>query len=260
MAELEGRTAWITGGGSGIGAAGAAALAAAGAHVVLSGRRPDALERVAAGIVAAGQGAETLPLDVADWPAVEQAARRIQDRLGRVDVLVNGAGVNVANREFATIDPADWHAVIDANLNGAFHCVRAVLAGMRERRDGVVVNVASWVGRRTERVAGPAYVSTKHALLAMTESLNMEEGAHGIRASCVCPAEVATEILDTRPVPPPVAQRARMLQPGDLGSLIRYIATLPPHVCLNEVVISPTWNRFYVGDHPTSAGGEAGQP
>jgi NADP-dependent 3-hydroxy acid dehydrogenase YdfG len=79
----------------------------------------------------------------------------------------------------------------------------------------------------------------------MTETINMEECRNGIRACALCPAEVATPILDRRPVPPSAQDRARMLQPDDLGRTIRFIAGLPPHVCINQMIISPTWNRMY---------------
>ena len=96
-------------------------------------------------------------------------------------------------------------------------------------------------------LAGAAYVAAKHGVVAMSHSINHEECVNGIRSSVVCPGEVATPILDQRPVPVSKEDRARMLQPEDMGDLIRYIATLPVHVCLNEVLVSPTWNRGYVG-------------
>ena len=79
----------------------------------------------------------------------------------------------------------------------------------------------------------------------MSHLLNAEEAVNGIRSTALCPAEVATPILDRRPVPVPAEARARMLQPNDLGDLIRYVATLPPHVCINEILVSPTWNRMF---------------
>lgn len=246
MSSLAGRVAWVTGGGTGIGAAVVEALAAAGAVVVASGRRPDPLERVAARVPAA----EPLPVDITDWNSVEQAAAAIQKRHGRIDILVNGAGVNIPQRQLAALTAESWRGLVDVNLNGTFNCIRAVLPEMRARKDGLIVNVASWVGRHPERVAGAGYISAKHAVVALTHSINMEEGVNGIRASCICPAEVDTEMVAARPKPPPAEERARMLRPGDLGALVRFIAEMPPHACLNEVVISPTWNRFHHTVHP----------
>jgi NADP-dependent 3-hydroxy acid dehydrogenase YdfG len=122
-----------------------------------------------------------------------------------------------------------------------------VLPAMRERRDGVVINISSWFGRYANPLAGPGYSATKHAVNALTEQLNIEECANGIRASAILPGEVATPILEKRPVPPPPEERARMLQAEDLGRAILFIATLPPRACVNELIISPTWNRFYLG-------------
>jgi NADP-dependent 3-hydroxy acid dehydrogenase YdfG len=95
-------------------------------------------------------------------------------------------------------------------------------------------------------VSGPAYTAAKHGVVAMSHTLNMQECVNGIRSCVICPGEVATPILDKRPVPVSAEERARMVQPEDCADLIRYVACLPKHVCINEVVISPTWNRGYV--------------
>ena len=122
-----------------------------------------------------------------------------------------------------------------------------VVADSRERRDGVVINVSSWAGRYDTFMTGPAYNAAKHGVVAMTMHLNMEECRNGIRACALCPAEVATPIMRNRPVPPSEAELARMLQPEDMGEAILWVATQPPHVCVNELVISPTWNRIFLG-------------
>jgi NADP-dependent 3-hydroxy acid dehydrogenase YdfG len=117
---------------------------------------------------------------------------------------------------------------------------------MRAQKDGILIHTASWAGRFVSQVSGPAYTAAKHGVVAMSHSINMEECANGIRSSVICPAEVATPILDGRPVPVSAEDRSRMLQPEDLGALILFIAFQPKHVCLNEVLISPTWNRGYL--------------
>jgi NADP-dependent 3-hydroxy acid dehydrogenase YdfG len=93
---------------------------------------------------------------------------------------------------------------------------------------------------------GPAYTTTKHAVLALTHSFNMDECVNGLRACCFSPGEVATPILKSRPVPPNEAQMAKMLQPEDCGRTIAFIANLPPRVCVNEILISPTHNRGFI--------------
>lgn len=247
MAQLDGKVAWITGGGTGIGAAGAAALAADGARIILSGRREAPLHQVAETIAAAGGAAIVEPLDVADAAAAQAVADRIAERFGRLDILVNSAGVNPTARHWSDVSVAGWDQVIRIDLDGAYYCCRAALPMMRAERDGLIINVSSWAGRHVSYVTGPAYTAAKHAMVAMNHSLNMEECANGIRATVICPAEVATPILDHRPVPVSAEDRARMLQPEDLGQTILFVARMPKHVCLNEILISPTWNRSYLG-------------
>ncbi|MEN2980543.1 SDR family oxidoreductase [Tistrella bauzanensis] len=244
--QLDGQVAWITGAGSGIGEAAALALAEAGATVYLSGRRADALDAVASRIRDAGGQALVALLDVADKAAVREVADAIVQAQGRIDILVNSAGLNVPNRSWETVDTDGWDQVIRVDLDGAFYCTHAVLPAMRKAGGGLVINVSSWAGRYDVRLTGPAYNAAKHAMLAMNASLNLEEGQHGIRACAICPGEVNTAILDRRPVPVTAEDRARMLQSEDLGATIRFVATMPPHVCLNEILISPTWNRLNI--------------
>jgi NADP-dependent 3-hydroxy acid dehydrogenase YdfG len=122
---------------------------------------------------------------------------------------------------------------------------------MRAQRDGLIINVSSWAGRQVSAMTGPAYSAAKFGVNAMTESLNIEEGRHGIRATAMCPGEVATPILDKRPIPVSAEDRARMVQSDDCGELVLFLARLPAHVCINDVTISPTWNRAYVAQAAT---------
>jgi NADP-dependent 3-hydroxy acid dehydrogenase YdfG len=246
MISLTGKVAWITGAGTGIGLAGAKALADAGATVVMSGRRKEVLALEAEKIRIKGGKSEAEALDVSDAKAVKKAAGAILSRHARVDILVNSAGLNVPNRYWKNQTVEGWKEVIGINLDGSFYTTLAVLPSMRARKDGLVINVSSWAGIFHPKLTGAAYNASKHAVTAMTETINMEECANGIRACAICPAEVATPIMDRRPVPPSQQDRARMLQPEDLGNTIRFIAQMPPHVCINQVIISPTWNRMYI--------------
>jgi NADP-dependent 3-hydroxy acid dehydrogenase YdfG len=247
MESLEGKVVWITGAGSGIGQASAAALAGAGAQVVLSGRREAALAETAKTIEEAGGSALVAPLDVTDLAAVRATAAMIGERFQRLDILVNNAGVNIAERNWANADPAQWDLLVKININGVYYCISAVLPMMRERKDGLIINISSWAGRYEAYLAGAAYSASKHAVLSLNASLNLEECVNGIRACAICPAEVATPILDRRPVPVSAADKARMLQPADLAETILYVARMPARACVNEILISPTWNRFYIG-------------
>jgi len=117
---------------------------------------------------------------------------------------------------------------------------------MRAQKDGLMIHTASWAGRFIGPVSGPAYMAAKHGVVAMSHSLNLEECANGIRSCVVCPGEVATPILAKRSPPEPPEAMAKMLQPDDMGNLIAFVAKQPPHVCINEVVVSPTHNRGYL--------------
>jgi NADP-dependent 3-hydroxy acid dehydrogenase YdfG len=244
---LKGKIVWVTGGGSGIGRAGAEELASAGATVIVSGRRAAELEEVKQEIAAKGGTAEAAPLDVTDKVGVARVAADILKRHGRVDILVNSAGMNVPHRFFKNLTPESFESVVSANLLGSLNTIAAVLPSMRDRKDGLVINVSSWAGRFAHLLTGPAYNAAKHGVVAMTLTLNMEECVNGIRACVICPGEVATPILRHRPKPPSAAEMARMLQAEDLGRTIRFVAELPPRVCINEIVISPTWNRLWLG-------------
>jgi NADP-dependent 3-hydroxy acid dehydrogenase YdfG len=240
------RVAWVTGGGSGIGEAGAERLAADGWTVVVSGRRKQALDAVVAKIVAAGGTAEAMPLDVSVAADAQKVADEIVSRHGRIDLLVNSAGINVPKRRWADMELEGWNQLVEINLNGVLYCMRAVLPTMRAQQDGLIINVSSWAGRHVSKMPGPAYTTTKHAVSALTHSFNMDECVNGLRACCLSPGEVATPILKLRPVPPREEELAKMLQPEDLGRTIAFVASLPPHVCVNEILISPTWNRGFI--------------
>jgi NADP-dependent 3-hydroxy acid dehydrogenase YdfG len=247
MAGLQGKIAWVTGGGSGIGQAAAVELARAGATVVVSGRRAPALAETQGLIRQAGGNAEPEAVDVADREAVERAARGVLARHGRVDILVNSAGTNIPKRFFRDLTATEWDRVVDANLNGALYCTLAVLPSMRERRDGLVINIGSWFARYQGYVGGAAYNASKQALTAMTHQINLEEGLHGIRGCVIHPGETMTPMQRARPKPPSPEDQAKMLKMEDLGRVVRFVAESPAHVCVNEIVISPTWNRLILG-------------
>lgn len=236
--SLTDKVAWITGGGSGIGLAGAIELQKAGARVVISGRSEATLKKA---------GFESILCDVADKAQVARAAAEIEQRHRRIDILVASAGLNLPKRNFRDVALEGWDEIVAVNLSGVFYCVQAVLPGMRRRRDGLIINVSSWAGRYPSALTGPGYNATKRAVLALTEQINIEECANNIRATSLLPGEAATPILEKRPVPPPPEVRARMLQAEDLGRAIAFIATLPPRACVNELIMSPTWNRFLLG-------------
>ncbi len=246
MRHLEGKVAWVTGAGSGIGRAAAVALAHEGAKLVLTGRRRQLLEETAQTIESNGGVAVVESGDLTLAATAQRISKTIETQFGRLDILVNNAGTNIKNRNWRDLDSGGTDEVLRGNLSSVFYCVLAALPIMREQRDGLIINVSSWAGRFVGPLTGPSYIASKHAVVALSHSINCEECMNGIRSSVLCPGEVSTPILDSRPVPSTQEQRARMLQSEDMGELIRYVACLPRHVCMNEVLISPAWNRSYV--------------
>lgn len=239
MTALEGKVAWVLGGGSGIGAGVARALADAGATVVVSGRREVELEAVA------GERLHPVPVDVADPQSVTEAHRRIVAEHGEVGMVVYSAGTNVRNRYWNDTTPDDFARVVDVNLTGAMRVIHTVLPAMRDAADGLFIVVSSWAGWRFAPGVGAGYSTSKTALGALVETVNAQERLNGIRATHLCPGEVRTEILKTRPVVPTEEQQELMLTAEDLGDAVRYIAELPSRVCINELVITPTSNTSY---------------
>lgn len=247
MKNLVGKIVWITGAGSGIGEAAALALAGEGATVILTGRTLAKLDAVALRI---GDRAEIEVGDLTDSAQVVAIAQSILARHGRIDILVNNAGLNIPDRDWTQLTPAGIDAVVGGNLTSAMYCVTAVLPAMRAQGakggGGQIIHTASVAGRFISALSGPAYTAAKHGVVAMSHTINMAECMNNIRSTAVLPGEVATPILDRRPVPVSAEDRARMAQSEDVGDLIRYIACLPDRVVINEVMIAPTWNRGYV--------------
>jgi NADP-dependent 3-hydroxy acid dehydrogenase YdfG len=245
MDSLVGKVAWVTGAGSGIGQAVATALAGAGCVAVLTGRRHEALEQTAEKIAASGGTAVARAGDLTQPETAGAIVGEIEERFGRLDILVNNAGGNIAERAWRDLTTDSIDSLINGNLSAAFYCAAAAMHPMRRAKQGLLIHTASWAGKFIHPVSGPVYTAAKHAVVAMSQSINMEEYRNGIRSTAILPAEVATPILDKRPQPPSAQERAEMLQPEDLAELVLFLATRPASVCLNEIVISARLNKFY---------------
>jgi NAD(P)-dependent dehydrogenase (short-subunit alcohol dehydrogenase family) len=241
--KLSGKTALVTGGGTGIGRAVALALAAEGCRVAITGRREDKLRETAAVFV--GQPPILCrAADVSDASQVVKLVAWAEKELGQVDILVNNAGINVRDRSLAQLSIEDWEAMHKINASGPFYCMRAVLPGMRKRGDGLIINISSTAGKRASLLGGVGYSAAKFAASALGLTAALEEGKHGIRVSTIYPGEVNTPILDGRPVPVSDEHRRRILQPEDVAAAVLLIACLPPRAHVAEMVIKPTSQDF----------------
>jgi NADP-dependent 3-hydroxy acid dehydrogenase YdfG len=243
MPAMQGKIVWITGAGSGIGRAAAIAFAGAGAHVALTGRRRDALEETAS-LLPKGTSSAIVPADLARLEAAAEAHQAVVGSLGEVDVLVNNAGWNIGRRHWRDLRADDMAGVIDVDLKAPFALSIAVLPAMRRRREGTLVHISSLAAFSFNAVSGASYTAAKLGMLGMSDSINAEEGIHGIRSVAILPGEVATPILNSRPKPPSEEERGLMAQPDDIAAAALFCATLPQRTCVPRLVINPTDDRF----------------
>ena len=238
--RLRGRVAIITGGGTGIGAATAARLAAAGASVILVGRRRDMLETRAAELRATGADVHAIPADVRSYPELERVAAHAVDRFGRLDILVANAAI-VDRRPIAEADPDEWRDVVTTNVLGVLYATRAVLPHLLARGGGDIVIVASVSGRVTY-VGEPAYVATKHATIAFADCLRKEVSPNGVRVTAVEPGLVDTPLVreSLEAVSRIVPSSVRPLESDDCARAILFALEQPDRCSVNEIMLRPT--------------------
>lgn len=252
-ARLSGTVALVTGASSGIGEATARALAAEGAALALVARRGDRLAALAAEVEHAGGRALPLRADVTDEVQAREAVRRAVAELGRLDVVVNNAGVMLLG-PIVDAPTEEWERMIELNLKGLLHVTHAALPhllaaakdGPRQVAD--VVNVSSVAGRRARSGAG-VYNLTKFGVGAFSESLRQEVTARHVRVSVIEPGAVATELLqhvrpEVREASTRTIANVEMLQAEDVAEAIRFVVTRPRRASVNEVLIRPTEQEF----------------
>ncbi|HEX4751709.1 MAG TPA: SDR family NAD(P)-dependent oxidoreductase [Solirubrobacterales bacterium] len=242
-APLADRVVAITGASSGIGEATALALAAAGAKVALAARRAERLEEIVARIEAAGGEALAIPTDVADESQANAFVQGAAERFGRLDALVNNAGV----MQLGPIEGApteEWRRMVDVNVFGVLYCTHAALPIMRAAGGGHVVNVSSVGGKVVGTYSG-VYSLTKFGLGAFTEALRRESIAAGIRVTLVVPGSTATE-LRSHTREEVLAETVQAfagvtpLDPGDIAAAIVSALAQPPNVSISEIVVRPS--------------------
>jgi len=241
VGQLDGQVAIVTGAGSGVGRAAALALAGEGAVVALAGRREEPLRETATLVTSLpdvdANRALVTPCDVTVPEQVRDMVARVLARFGRIDVLVNNAGLNVPRRALAEMEPADWRRIVTVNLEGPYLCVHAVLPTMREQGSGTFIHIGSKAAWRPSPLAGAAYTAAKAGLAGLSAAINAEERVNGLRSAVIILGDVNTPLLDNRPTPPSAETRAQLLDPDDVAACVRLIASLPPRARIEELVL-----------------------
>lgn len=244
IGDLEGTVALVTGASSGIGAATARALAGAGASVVLAARRTDRLEALAAEIEDDGGAALSVPTDITDETDIERTIERTTEEFGRLDALVNNAGVMLP-APVERADPDDWRRMVEVNLLGTMNVTRAALPALRAGDGGHVVALSSDAIEDPSARFG-AYAATKAGVVAFADSLRSEVTDDGIRVTVVEPGVTDTELPEqvtdrgTKEDVEMLVASMRTLDSEDVGTAVRYALTRPSHVSIEQLVVRPT--------------------
>ncbi|HET8941584.1 MAG TPA: SDR family NAD(P)-dependent oxidoreductase [Rudaea sp.] len=241
---LDGRVALITGASSGIGAATARVLAAAGATVAITARRTQRLDELSAELKKTGTDVLTIAADLVREEENRRIVAETQAHFSRLDILVNNAGVmHLAPVDAA--DAADWRRMLELNVLGLMISSQAALPGMRQRGDGHIVNISSTAGRISNPNAA-GYSASKFGVVAFSEALRREVCKDGIRVSVIEPGVVETELrehiahAETRTAIDAWAASMRQLQSVDIANAVLYCVSQPAHVNVNEILIRPT--------------------
>ncbi len=243
--SLRDKIAIITGASSGIGEATARRLAESGARVVLAARRVERLEALAADIEHREGVALVAPTDVTDERSVQRLARTALDAFGRIDILINNAGIMPLS-PISKLKVEEWDRMIDVNIKGVLYCVAATLPTMLEQGSGHIINVSSVAGRRPFP-SGTVYSATKFAVRAISQGLRLElSPIEGIRVTDIEPGVVATELThhitdkETANRFQEMWAEKTPLESIDIAETILFVLSRPDHVNVNEILLRPT--------------------
>lgn len=231
---LNGRTALVTGGGRGIGAAIAIKLAGLGATTIVCGRTLARLQHTAGQIRSAGGQSEVMACDVADWNSVAALAERVQKTFGRLNILVNNAGIGSFGGPLHTMPPEKWDPILNTNLRGVFYAIRAFAPMMISGGGGDIINISSIAGKNA-LPNGAAYSASKWGLNGLTYSVAEELRGHNIRVSVICPGSTHTEFSPHEGKSPD-----KMLMPEDVAHAVAMLVTGRPQAFVSEVILRPT--------------------
>lgn len=241
----ENKTAFITGVTSGIGKSCAWAFAGAGYRLILTGRRKDLLSGIKTQLKNEYHvQVLAIAMDVRDRQAVEVAVSGLPDDWKNIDILVNNAGLALGLTDIGDGDPDQWDQMIDTNIKGLLYVSRCIIPGMISRRSGHIINIGSIAGRETYP-KGNVYCATKSAVDAISKGMRIDLLSHGIKVSQVSPGATETEFSLVRFQGD--AQRAKKvysgftpLSPDDVASAVLFVASLPPHANVDDLLIMPT--------------------
>jgi short-subunit dehydrogenase len=228
--------ALITGAGSGIGRATALAFAESGIDLALVGRSAEKLNAVAAEARKTGVEAKVYPLDLSLVDQVKAKIEAIATDFGNLTILVNNAGMG-GTRDLLTLSLEDWQQMINLNLTSVLQCIQGVLPGMRDRQNGMIINIASIAAHQAFPGWG-AYSVSKAGLLCLSKVLAAEERAHGIRVVTVSPGAVNTPLWDADTMPD--FDRSAMLTPELIAQSILHTALLPRQAVIEELIVTPS--------------------
>lgn len=248
MNTIANKVVVITGASSGLGEATARLLAERGAKLVLGARRLDRLEKLAADITAAGGDALAVATDVARRADVERLIKAGLDKFGRVDVLVNNAGI-MPMAAMSKLKVEEWDQMIDVNIKGVLYGIAATLPGMRANKSGHIINLSSVAGLRVSAGVGTVYSATKFAVKAISEGLRAEIGPEGIRVTTLYPGAVASELVDgIRDVDAAAGMKAfyeaNEISADSVARAVAYAIEQPADVSINEITLRPTQQEF----------------
>ena len=237
--DLSGQVVIVAGASSGMGRAPALAAAAAGARVVLAARNAAALDHLGTTIHDAGGEAVAIVTDATERDAVGHLIDGAFQRYGRIDVLVNSVGANIARRALDALTVESWSDMLATNLTAAFNLTQAVVPVFRQQQGGLLIHIASAAAKQPDR-SGVAYQATKAGVVGLAHGTMEEERAHAVRTTVIFPGLTDTPLVLNRPVPVPPAVLAHALQPEDVAAACLFVMRLPPRAHIAELVVLPS--------------------
>jgi serine 3-dehydrogenase (NADP+) len=237
--SLKDQIVLVVGASSGVGRATAVMMAREGAKVMASARRRERLESLREEMKAEGRAVEVFVADARDPEQMNRLAEETRHKLGPIDILVYATGTNTPDRSMRRLKPAIWDELVGTNLDGAYYCTQAVLAGMREARKGHLIYISSISGH-TPDVSGAAYQASKRGMIGLAHAIRVEEKENGIRTTVINPGLIDTELIEKRPVKTPAELVAVALLPEHVAETVWMCAVLPPRAVITEMTVVPT--------------------